>query len=423
MITIKIHEENNKLYLESPFDSIVCGNTNYDVEFMFSKDWEERPTKTALIIAAGRKSSVEFTGNTFHLPPIPNCSTFMILIYANDQYSPGLVTSSIELDAIPTASVGELPEFEDINSYAFEILKRLDNFEDGTTKAKYAEVADVATNIANPNLLINGNFTINQSGKKTNYASENNTYIIDRWLGTEGMGIYFFNPMYIQKDEDYEIGYLKQIIDYIDILADKELCLSIKGRLDEADSDYFVSMPVKFSSSAPEEDTIIASKQVFEGLTLEFVHLASGYVCVQLKVETAIDIPIDYIKLEYGSVPTALCPTTYAEELLKCQRYCYLIQLQRQDYFFTGTSDGNNYLFFRVTLPCLLRTTPTITSTATFMIDDPLIQKMKEVTFLNYSNYYVTCHIKGTEKFTTGHNYLIRAQYAGSFRVDAEIYP
>lgn len=423
MITIKIHEENNKLYLESPFDSIVCGNTNYDVEFVFSKDWEERPTKTALIIAAGRKSSVEFTGNTFHLPPIPNCSTFMILIYANDQYSPGLVTSSIELDAIPTASVGELPEFEDINSYAFEILKRLDNFEDGTTKAKYAEVADVATNIANPNLLINGNFTINQTQKRTNYASKNNTYIIDRWLGTEGMGIYFYDPMFIQKDEEYEIGYLKQIIDYIDILADKDLCLSIKGKLQDG-PDYFVSMPVKFSSTTPEEDTIIASKEVFEGFTLEFVHLASGYVCVQLKVETSINIPIDYVKLEYGSTPTALCPTPYAEELLKCQRYCYIIQLAKQDYFFTGVSDGNDYLFFRVTLPCLLRTKPTVTSTATYKtITDPITNNMKEITFLNYSGYYLTCHVKGSNDFAAGRSYMLYIQYAGSFRVDAEIYP
>lgn len=419
MITINLCEENNKLFLKSPFNTVVCGNSNYEIEIDFSEDWAQKNVKTALIIVKGQKKSVEFTGNKFDLPRIPNCTTFLIVLFAHETYGPGLVTASIELEATPTAMAEDIPEFEDIDSYAFEILKRLDGFTDGSTKVKHAEQSDTAVYSPNPNLLINGAFTVDQS-QSTYYYTTKDMYIADRWFASEGLIFYKESPIAIAKQEDYEVCYLKQIIDYIDILAGKDLCLSICG------PDYFTSFVVKFDSEKPSEDTLINSKEISDGVTLQFYHLASGNVCVQLEIRTAEEFHLNYIKLEYGLYPTQYIPTTYGEELIKCQRYRYVIPYSAKEPFVSAVGDGlTNQLHFIVYLPMQLRTKKvTVTSTGEFeLLTSPCTGKLSKFTLESMGKNFVKLYLTGDETYEDGKTFLVYVTRGGILTIDAEIYP
>lgn len=416
MIKIELIEEKNKLYLKRPETAVVCGNNNYEVEIDFSSDWQAKNVKTALIIVKGQKKSVEFTGNTFTLPRIPNCASFLLIIFAMDDYSAGLASTSIEIEAIPTAAVEDIPEFEDIESYAFEILKQLDNLSNGKTKVKRAETSDVAAYSPNPNLLINGSFDINQKSAFYYYTSKD-TYVLDRWMASEGMEANTNKPLSLTKIEGYDVTYFRQIIDYLDSLANCELCLSIKG------PDYFKSMVVSFSETAPEEDTILNSIEIKEGYTLQFLHLATGNICVQVEIAGDEEFIINYIKLEYGKAATPLLPVDYATELAKCRRYRYIIRYKSNEPFASATALNTKKLYFVIPLPVPLRTTPTISSSGSFTIlSAPYTTGLKTFDLEMAGINFIKLSITGTANSSEGEVYLVETIRAGELIFDAEIY-
>ena len=174
---------------------------------------------------------------------------------------------------------------------------------------------NIATNttkinqIANNNLLINGDFKINQRGK-TSYSGGG--YCVDRWQNSA----------------------------YGVVTPNSNGGITIKGnggtvyfcqRIEE--SSMFVGKTVTFSICL-EDGTVYSATDTlqstagsyaikgFTGGQIRIYYYAStGYFGATIDVFNGYTITVKWIKLELGDVATPFVPRPYAEEFLLCQRY------------------------------------------------------------------------------------------------------
>ena len=63
---------------------IVCGNSDYSLNFTFDTEWDDVDEKTARFIWNGRYLDVEFTGNECLVPIINNASEVTVGVYAGE---------------------------------------------------------------------------------------------------------------------------------------------------------------------------------------------------------------------------------------------------------------------------------------------------------------------------------------------------
>lgn len=63
---------------------IVCGNSNYLIEFAFDREWDPYEEKTARFIYNSEYTDVDFEGNTCNVPILRNTDQVEIGVYAGD---------------------------------------------------------------------------------------------------------------------------------------------------------------------------------------------------------------------------------------------------------------------------------------------------------------------------------------------------
>lgn len=430
MINLKIYEKNNNLFFKENYEPIVCGNSNYEITFEFSLDWQAINNKTALIIANGQKTAIDFSENTFTLPTMPNCNSFLLIVLSSESETTRLVTSPIEIAATPTTYAESLPEFKPLTTYVSELLTKINNLIDGETKAKLAEKADTATvseNVSNPNLLLNGDFKINQRGK-TSYVCTKNEYTLDRWLGANGLTI-TKNANSISLTNTNSSGtviFQQKLEEPFLSFAGKNLCISA-----EVDGTVFHAS-ANLPTTAPSSATTLASKQIADGVTLQLAYLSTNMLSAQFALAAGKTITLTNAKLELGSSPTAFCPRLYAEELALCQRYYINLKPQSGGYFGLGSyvytnNTINSYVFF-INLPQPLRTTPTIVKSGSVRIwGNGVDFTTTEANYslsnsrINNSILILTIDIKNG-KTSTSTLYLRTQDATSSFSIDSEIY-
>lgn len=64
--------------------AVVCGNSDYAVQFTFDSDWSRHETKTARFIYNGVTEDVVFQGDTVPVPVIKNATILKVGVYAGD---------------------------------------------------------------------------------------------------------------------------------------------------------------------------------------------------------------------------------------------------------------------------------------------------------------------------------------------------
>lgn len=148
---INILEKNNHLTIKEPYDKIVCGNSNYEIKFEFSEDWQNIDKKTAFFVVGDKKTAVNFSGSTVSVPALPNATLAKLVIVSADDESEKLVSSVVELNLAPTLVPETIEEFKPLSSYVQEILEKFEaikNLDLGASNSEYAETAghaDTAT--------------------------------------------------------------------------------------------------------------------------------------------------------------------------------------------------------------------------------------------------------------------------------------
>ena len=80
-ITIQIRDKIATCLTELP---VVCGNSDYVVDFDFDQEWDEHRVKTARFIANGEKFDVVFEGIACPMPPIFKAKIVWVGVYAGN---------------------------------------------------------------------------------------------------------------------------------------------------------------------------------------------------------------------------------------------------------------------------------------------------------------------------------------------------
>lgn len=85
MPLIKIAVNNKKA--ESPKERIVCGNSDFVIQFLFDDEWSAYETKTARFIYAGEMQDVVFTGDTCPVPVISKAAVCDVGVFAGNLHT------------------------------------------------------------------------------------------------------------------------------------------------------------------------------------------------------------------------------------------------------------------------------------------------------------------------------------------------
>ena len=169
---------------------------------------------------------------------------------------------------------------------------------------------------SNPNLLINGDFSINQRGE-TRYST-NNKYTVDRWNLLYGSLIVNNDGSVTHTSKNTWQG-IRQYIEYPSRLAGKTVTLSCKCsstgpktiQLNRNSTNLGnISVPTSEDSVLSFSTTIPSDISDDDKLIVILYTPAAGQ-----------SITYYWVKLEIGSVATEFSPRPYTEELALCQRY------------------------------------------------------------------------------------------------------
>lgn len=218
---------------------------------------------------------------------------------------------------------------------------------------------DVLTlNISNDNLLINGDFRVNQRGKET-YTGQG--YSVDRWKLTNANTTLEVasEGIILSASATGSNGYINQYIENgFEILKGKVVTFSIciDGNVYSATGTVHIEIP---SSTRPIAVIADTSKTAAVGLYLQ----SSGNMIVQVGVLVGQSVNISWVKLEIGALATSFTPTIYSEELLKCQRY-YLPITGTMSTGLCGLAyTAGTQVSINLTLPTAMYDTPKLTVT------------------------------------------------------------
>ena len=227
------------------------------------------------------------------------------------------------------------------------------------------EMTPYVQSISNPNLLDNPWFTVNQRGQSS-FPSVNYAYWMDRWrlLGknseTIGRTITLDDGISVSAGTGSEPGDIVcQVLEKerfqfekvytLSVMLDDGKVYSVSGILPTPDGTY--KIPIF---------TVVSGKiliRVTEELNKNIGVIASA--------ETDnISFKIKAMKLELGSVSTLAMDTApnYQQELAKCQRYFYRLNLQQYTIFGLGIANRETTLSCPFNLPVTMRVVPSVSA-------------------------------------------------------------
>lgn len=207
----------------------------------------------------------------------------------------------------------------------------------------------------NPNLLINGDFRVNQRGK-TSYTTLG--YTVDRWrTATEGTTVDVLDKgVRLNGTSSNNYNFYQFIEDYKS-LAGKIITFSLKFTNNTDRIRLRINDGVGNTGSVYSTDT-----SGILTVTRTIADSPTQLRCIVQLETTGSSMSVDLIeaKLEIGSIATAFSPRPYAEELALCQRYYQDCRINISVLANTITN-----LYPNIPLIQTLRTNPTTTITTT----------------------------------------------------------
>lgn len=227
-----------------------------------------------------------------------------------------------------------------------------------------------ANEISNPNLLINGDFRINQRGQTT-YTGIG--YAIDRWGGggsAPQMSVETNGNITLTNTTSNN-AYYKQVSENSTFLAGQTVTMS--ASLASISSGEAIISIYTTTNSSPSGWTILATKSISQsgiysvtaaipnGIT--FVSFDIGVMGTNSTGGANSVATYEWAKVELGSVATAFSPRPYAEELALCQRYYFNMYNNGagtvQD-IGCGVVYSTTLAYITIPLPTTMRTLPSL---------------------------------------------------------------
>lgn len=423
MTQINLKEEFNHLKIKTPYAPIVCGNKNYSISIDFSNDWSNIQNKIAVFVIGSKKTAVEFSGDNFAVPALPNANHAKLIIMSAESESEAKVTSTFELNLKPTLHADDMKEFKPLSNYAQEMISKINGLVNGTVKAKHAELADTATialNSSSPNLLINGDFKINQRGSST-YTCTKNEYTVDRWLGSNNLtvtktasGVTLSNT-----STSASTTFVQKLEEPYSSFAGQSLTLSAKI----AGEIYFLTTTIP--ATAPTTATTLKTATISTGVSLVMNVYPNSILGFGITLSSGKSLTLTYIKLELGTTPTTFAPRTTAEELALCQRFYQDLGVDGIGYSTFGAISYNSESYYGINCPinliAELRVKPTVTIKTFPYIRNYNNLNNQAIALIDIISFKDNSLI--LQLITNGAEHgVIYATYNGSVSLDAEIY-
>lgn len=220
--------------------------------------------------------------------------------------------------------------------------------------------ADRATvsQISNPNLVINGDFKVNQRGQTT-YAGRG--YTVDRWINSNNYTTTTIIDTGVRVSASGGTAYLLQDIENaFELYKGKTLTFSLKmnGTLYTTTG----TMPTTIPTSTMGIGTAIS----FSGAAATNIWLrTNGMLRVQIGLNDGYSADIEYMKVEVGNIATPFSPRPYDEELALCERYYQEMSFTTNSQIAGGISNGST-CYAVLQHKGNMRTTPTVTFTTPY---------------------------------------------------------
>lgn len=225
--------------------------------------------------------------------------------------------------------------------------------------------------LSNPNLLINGDFRVNQRGftsvETTSSADIHYTYTVDRWRFVSSASR--FGKLEVNGNGGLDFTCYSAAISITQILesADTE---RLKGKTVTATikvSAITGNSPLQFWIRENATWNTFAQVNITKAGTYSITGTIPSNINGNALVYISYDnfqgqttASIDWVKLEVGSQSTDFSPRPYAEELAMCQRYFINIPADLTGY--SGyTANAGDYAIITMPLPAPMRIMPTIT--------------------------------------------------------------
>jgi len=451
---INITEKNNRLEFSDSYTPIVCGNSNYVLKFSFSEQWQKCNKKAAIFIVDGNKLTVDFNGDECQVPVMPNASFVQVSLVSGDGEIE-LATTSLKIRLEPTVASGDFSEYNQLTNYLPKVLGAINKIESGDVIAKNAEnsnnsenaknaefatnssyseranVASSAQNVSNSNLLINGDFRINQRGLTT-YV-DNNKYTVDRWQLLYGsLTVNSDGPITHTSTNNWQ-G-LRQYIEFPSRYAGKTLTFSMK-----ANSTSTRLAQINLLKNGQTSATTLANSGTIQAgesvnsfsLTLPEDITDNDKLYVLLYTPLANESVIYYwTKLEVGNTSTEFIPRLYAEELALCQRFYQRFSHKKSEtvealigmFIAANATAGFGLIDFLIPM----RNTPSITYINLKVGFSSATLSSTTITRIQY-NSIDTCYQKYKlylegSGFASGQCYYLAIGNNGYIDFDAEIY-
>lgn len=222
--------------------------------------------------------------------------------------------------------------------------------------------------VINPNILINGDFSINQEGK-TSYSN-----VAEKKVKTVDMFLLYCSELgsvYGSFDASTKVltnlsgmpgatMIMQQSIEDTDKLWGNTLTLSAKI------NGTIYSVTDTLPNSAPASETYYLDKNIAtsEGYPVEIrlrydvdtKYMYADIILDAISLRTT-SITLGYVKLEYGFVATKFIPPLISEELTKCERYYKKMRLRGCT---THCGNTSGMLYFPIYLPTSMRNSVSI---------------------------------------------------------------
>lgn len=112
---------------------IVCGNSDYQLQFTFDSEWDAHATKTARFIYNGGYTDVEFTGDTCDVPVINNATQVTVGVYAGELATTTPAEIRCRLSILCLAAK---PSEENERNYASEAQEAAERAESAAERAE-----------------------------------------------------------------------------------------------------------------------------------------------------------------------------------------------------------------------------------------------------------------------------------------------
>lgn len=259
------------------------------------------------------------------VPKIDECSNKVDAMY--DGYS-DLVNKTNDMDN----------EINEISEYQITLSNQVVDI------SNECELLDnKISTLSRPNMLINGDFKVNQRLNTTYTGSGTNIYTVDRWrislgtvtVNTDGSVTYINNS---SSESDFT-----QVLETpIDVSNGYAVSVKVNDMTGSA------KVKVGVGSEYQEKDLVVGENTLTNTSTEKLQS-------VSILLSPGSSVTLEWVKLEQGNYATPFIPRQYGEELLMCQRYYY----QQTKVFGFGSVYEASVLFV-MELPVVLRTTPTV---------------------------------------------------------------